>query len=239
MPTLLDRAAGLASKIAEYQKLKVAADNAEQFQTRANQFENLTEQITCALDALEALSDSNVGVSFRPIDGVCYAGKAKTLRAAIRDDPTVIDDPPFDLKHEFIDRISGFVVDADKAMNAAWRDYIAERSDLGADDVLSAFAGIPQFRPEIATIQQCRREIDTLGNRLPTDPRTAVAQLDELVIKHNTAWSALSAEDIPPAVISFIRAAANEGVALAAYSDEVRAWLERRDLINVFRIRLR
>jgi hypothetical protein len=63
--------------------------------------------------------------------------------------------------------------------------------------------------------------------------------LDALVADHNAAWAELSAEDIPGTVISFIRDAANEGALLTTYIDEVRTWLESRNLLNAFRIRLR
>jgi hypothetical protein len=49
----------------------------------------------------------------------------------------------------------------------------------------------------------------------------------------------LSAEDIPSSIVSFIRAAAAEGAPLATYTDQVQAWLESRNLLNAFRIRLR
>ena len=66
-----------------------------------------------------------------------------------------------------------------------------------------------------------------------------VAQLDALVADHNAAWVELSAEDIPSSIVSFIRAAAAEGAPLATYTDQVQAWLESRNLLNAFRIRLR
>ena len=236
---LLERATGLATKIAEYQKLKGAADNAEQFQTRANQFGALSEKIARTRAALEALADAGIGVSFAPTDGVGYAAKAETLRAALQDNPAAINAPPFDLKHKFIDRISGIAAAADKAMTDAWKAYVAKRADLGANDVLSALAEVPQFRPTVTTIQRCRKDIAALGNSLPTDPKATVARMDVLVAEHDTAWATLSAENIPPTVISFIRVAANEGALLTAYTDEVRAWLESRNLLNAFRIRLR
>ena len=236
---LLERATALATEIAEYQKLKVAADNAEQFQTRARQFGALSEKIAHTRAALQALADASVGVNFAPTDGVGYAAKAETLRAALQDNPATIDDPPFDLKHDFIDRISGIAAAADKAMTDAWKAYVAKRADLGANDMLSALAKVPQFRPAVTKIQQCREDIAALGNSLPIDPKAIVARLDALVSEHDTAWATLSAENIPPTVISFIRAAANEGAPLTAYTDEVRTWLESRNLLNALRIRLR
>ncbi|AMS39346.1 hypothetical protein [Aminobacter aminovorans] len=116
---------------------------------------------------------------------------------------------------------------------------LIKRADFGPNEVLSALAEVPQFRPSANKIRQCRSDIGALGNSLPADPKATVARLDALVAEHDTAWATLSADNIPPSVVSFIRAAANEGAALTTCTDEVRAWLESRNLLNAFRIRLR
>jgi len=236
---LLERATGLAARITQYHKLKGAADEAAQFETRANQLGVISERIARTRAALCKLTDAGVAISFAPSDGVGYAAKAKALRTAIQDNPAAINDPPFDLKNEFIDRLAAIAGGAEKAMNEAWRAYVAKRADFGSNDVLSALAEVSQFRPSVTKIRQCRSNISALGNSLPSDPQTTVARLDALIADHDAAWVELSAEDIPSSIVSFIRAAANEGAPLATYTDEVRAWFESRNLLNAFRIRLR
>jgi hypothetical protein len=237
---LLERATGLAARITQYHNLKGAADEAAQFETRANQLGAISERIARTRAALCKLADAGVTISFVPSDGAGYAAKAKALRTAIQDNPAAINDPPFDLKNEFIDRLAAIAGGAEKAMTEAWRAYVAKRADFGSNsDVLSALSEVSQFRPSVTKIRQCRSDISALGKSLPLDPQTAVARLDALVAEHNAAWAELSAEDIPSSILSFIRAAANEGTPLATYTDEVRAWLESRNLLNAFRIRLR
>ena len=236
---LLERSASLAAKITEYQKLRSMADEAEQFQTRANQFSTLSERISRTREALGKLASAGITVRFALTDGLGYATKARTLRAAIQDNPTAINAPPFDLKNDFTDRLAGIVVAVELAMTEAWKAHVAKRADFGSNDVLSALAQVPQFRSSVTKIRPCRTNIAALGNSLPPDPKATVARLDALVREHDAAWSELSAEGIPPSVVVFIRAAANEGALLTAYSDEVRTWLERRSLLNAFRIRLR
>ena len=98
---------------------------------------------------------------------------------------------------------------------------------------------MPQFRSAVIKVQQCRKDIADLGNSRPTDPKVTVARIEALVSEHESAWATLSADEIPPTVIAFIRAAADEGAPLTAYTDEVRAWLDGRNLLKAFRIRLR
>ena len=236
---LLERATGLAAKIAKYQELASAGDQAEQFQTRANQFGGVAENIAHAREALDQLVEAGVPVELVLTDGAEYAAKAKALRAEINSNPAAINDPPFDLKYEFIDRLNAIVAKANQAMMDTWKAFVAKRSDFGSDDVLTALAAVPQFRQSVARIRECRSDIATMGNSLPSDPRGSVRRLDALVAAHNAAWAELSAEDIPKSVLSFVRAAASDGAGLATYTDEVRAWLESRNLLTAFRIRLR
>lgn len=235
---LLERAADLTAKIAQYQKLKGAADESEQFHTRAKQLTEVAERISRARQALERLTNAGVEISFEPSDGAAYAAKAKALRAALQADPAIINDPPFDLKYEFADRLSGIAAAADHTMREAWIGYVAKRAAFGSEDVLSALAAVPQFRTSVAKIRRCRTEISALGNGMPADPNAAVARIDALVEEHDAAWSELSADDIPPSVVRFIRAAAGHGAALEALTAEVTSWLSGRGLLTAFRIRL-
>mgnify|MGYP006951077417 CR=1 FL=1 len=236
---LLERAASLTAKISDYLKLKGMADEGEQFQTRAKQFCDISDRVARTSEALAELASAGVTVNFTPIDGEAYAAKAKMLRVAIKGDPAAINSPPFDLKNAFIDRLAGIVAAADKRMGEAWKEYVRKRCNFSSSDVLNALAEVPQFRQNVINIRQYRAVIDKLASEFPLDARAAVARLGELLALHDGAWSALSAEDIPNDVISFFRAAAGDGAELTTYSNEVRAWLESRNLVGAFRIRIR
>jgi len=235
---LLERAADLTAKIAQYQKLKGAADESEQFHTRAKQLTEVAERITRVRQALDRLTNAGVDVRFEPSDGAAYAAKAKALRTALQAEPAVINNPPFDLKYEFADRLTGIATAADNAMREAWIGYVAKRAAFGSEDVLTALAAVPQFRTSVAKIRRCRTEISSLRNGVPTDPNAVVERIDALVEEHDAAWSELSADDIPPSVISFIRAAAGQGAPVEALTAEVKNWLAGRGLLATFRIRL-
>lgn len=236
---LLDRAATLATKINTYQKLKNSAAEAEQFGTRAKQFESASHLMAGLRETLSALADAGVEVDFEPSDGLGYADKARILRDAIKEDPAKVNDPPFDIKHAFTDRLIGIASAGHKAASAAWKAYVDKRATFGADDVLSALGQVPQFRVSVTKIRHIRSEVATLGSSLPTDPKAAIARLDSFLSQHEAAWNTLEASDIPLSVVAFIRAAANSEALLTAYTSEVQTWLESRNLLGAFRIKLR
>jgi len=236
---LLDRAATLATKINTYQQLKNSAEEADQFATRAKQFGDASKLLSGLRDTLAALSEAGVPVAFEPNDGIGYTEKARTLREAIKADPGKVNDPPFDIKYAFIDRLNGIATAGHKAASAAWTAYVEKRAAFGADDVLSALAKVPQFSANVIRIRNIRSEVAAFGIGLPADPKQAIARLEALIGQHETAWSSLAASDIPSSVVAFIRAAANGDAQLSAYTSEVQTWLESRNLLGAFRIKLR
>jgi hypothetical protein len=235
---LLDRAADLTAKITQYQKLKGTADESKQFQTRASQFASVADRIAGVRERLHKLAAAGVAITFEPSDGASYAAKAKALRVVLQANPAAINDPPFDLKHEFVDRLGGIAAAADQAVKEAWGAYVAKHVAVGSDDVLSALAAVPQFRASVSRIRRCRADIAALGGSVPSDPNAAVARMDSLRKDHDAAWSELSAEDMPPNILHFIRAATGEGAPLKALTPEVQTWLAERNLLTAFRIRL-
>ncbi len=236
---LLDRAAMLATKINTYQKLKNTAEEADQFATRATQFGDVSLLMTRLRETLSAIAEAGVPVDFEPSDGLGNAKKARLLRAVIKADPAKLNDPPFDIKYEFTDRLNGIAGAGRKAASEAWEAYVEKRATFGADDVLSALAQVPQFRKSVDKIRQIRGEMADFGADLPADPKEAIARLDALVSQHEAEWNSLAASDIPSSVVAFIRAASNGDALLNAYTSEVKMWLESRGLLGAFRIKLR
>lgn len=235
---LLDRAAAFATKINTYEKHKNSAAEAAQFDTRAKQLEAVSLLILRLRESLTALAEAGVRVDFQPSDGLGYADKARTLREAIKKDPAKVYDPPFDIKHAFIDRLNSIASAGQKAASNAWKNYVDKRAAFGADDVLSALGQVPQFRVSVAKIRQIRAEVAKFGASLPPNPKAAIASLDNMLIQHEAAWNTLAASDIPSSVVAFIRAAANSEALLSAYTSEVQTWLESRNLVGAFRVKL-
>lgn len=236
---LLERANAVAARINAYQKLKSTADEADKFATRARQFDQISVLLAALRETLEELERVGVTVDFTPLDGVGFADKARLLRLELGDDPARIDNPPFDLKYAFSDRLTGIAGAGAKAAQAGWKAYVDGRAPVGSDDVLSALAQIQQFRASVVRIRQIRSEIAGVGASLPSDPTAAIARLDTLIADHDTAWQTLEASDIPASVVGFIRAAATGDAMLSAFTPEVRSWLEGRGLISAFRITLK
>jgi len=235
---LLERAAGLAAKINQYEKLKGTAHEAAQFKTRADQFGAIAERMDRTTAALSRFAQAKIAVGFAFHDPALIE-RTRTLRTAIEQDPNAIGDPPFDLKYEFADRLYGLCEAAGQAMLQAWQAYVRDAAQSSSDEILNALSALPQFRQTIGRIRQCRMEIQSMFASVPEDVAAGAKRIGELVEAQRTAWAELSASDIPPAVIAFLKACGGDGAPLSALSDDVRAWLEARKLLGAFRILIR
>lgn len=234
---LLERAAGLASKIGQYGKLKAAANEAELFRTRATQLGEAAALLTQARVALDRFRAAGVPVDFHPVNATELSERVETLRDLARDNPAALADPPFNLRHLFTDRLRHLAVAANGAVSDAWRAYVAANGPAAHNDILNALGELPQMRAGVNRIRGYRQQVTALAASLPPDPAAAVAQLKTLVAAHDAAWRELTADEVPPSVIHFLRAAVT-GAPVSALTSEVRTWLDARNLLGSFKIRI-
>ncbi|MPW20164.1 hypothetical protein GCT13_25560 [Paraburkholderia sp. CNPSo 3157] len=235
---LLERATGLTGKIDRYQKLKAAAKAADIVRTRTDQIGKAAALIAHAREAIDRFKAAGVAIQFAPANADDLSEKASVLRTIAAETPAGLADPPFNIAYDFTDRLSGIALRADAAIRDGWRRYIEANSPGGSEEVLDALGKLPQLRLGVTRIRQCRQRIAALAATPPTEPARAIDELRELVAEHRTAWTELTSDNVPDAVIRFLRACAGEGAQVAALTVDVRNWLETRDLLGSLRIRI-
>lgn len=235
---LLERAAGLAEKIARYQKLKVAANEAELVRTRAAQVREAAALLAQARVALGRFSAAGISIQYSPANSEELAEKATKLRTIAAEDPAGLANPPFNVTHEFTNRLKSLATAANSSVEEGWRRFVVESAPSGSDEVLEALGKLPQMRNGVARIRLCRQKLAALAAAVPADPASAVKQLKGLETEHASAWAELTADSVPPAVLQFLRACAADGAPVANLTEEVRDWLEARELLDSFRIRI-
>jgi hypothetical protein len=235
---LLERAAGLAGRIERYQKLKGAAKEAELVGTRAGQIEEAAALLSQARVSLDKFSKAGIKFQYAPVSVQELTERATKLRAIAADNPAGLAEPPFNVAHEFTNRLKGLAVAANQSIEEGWKRFVAENTPGGSDDILEALGKLPQMRTGVTRIRQCRQKVSALAAAVPADPASAIEQLRVLSAEHGSAWAELTADSVPPSVLQFLRACAADGAPVTALTDEVRVWLESRGLIGSFRIRI-
>jgi hypothetical protein len=235
---LLERAAGLAEKIERYQKLKAAANEAQLVSTRASQVQEAAALMAQARAALDRFSKAGISIQYFPANAEELTEKATTLRTIADQDPAGLANPPFNVTHEFTNRLKSLAIAANRSIEEGWRRFVAENGPSSSDEVLEALGKLPQMHAGVARIRQCRQKVVALASAVPADPAGAVEQLRSLAAEHGSAWAELAADSVPPSVLRFLRACAAEGAPVTTLTEEVRSWLEAREVLGSFRIRI-
>lgn len=235
---LLERAAGLAGRIERYQKLKGAAKEAELVSTRAEQIEDAAALLSQARASLDKFSKAGISIQFAPAGVLELTEKAHRLRAIAAEEPAGLASPPFNVAHEFTNRLRGLAVAANQAIEVGWSRFVAENTPSGSDDVIEALGKLPQMRAGVTRIRLCRQKVTALAATVPADPASAIEQVRMLSAEHGSAWAELTADSVPTSVLQFLRACAADGAPVTTLTDEVRVWLESRGLLGSFRVRI-
>jgi hypothetical protein len=236
---LLERAKGLAVEIEQFERLKGSADQAKRFETRAAQFAAVAQRLSNTATAMKSLREAGVAVDFLPKDSSVLAERAAKLVAGFRSDPNSLNDPGFDVKYQFLDRLLAIAATGDEASLAAWQRYVKMNSYTAADEILVALASIPDYRAIVGRIRAIRARLEALAESVPSVPTAAIAEMNKIAAEHRTAWSEMTAGDIPGPVIAFLRDCAADGASVAAFTEGVKAWFSSRNLLHVFRIKIR
>ena len=235
---LLDQAKELATRIGDYSRLKSSAGAAKDFETRAASFSAAAVSLGIAKASLETMHAAGIVPSFTVTDADGLALKAITLRDLLKTDPATLNDPPFNLKYDFIDKINSLCSGAGKAMLVAWQARVAQNSEIASAEILTALSGVPQYKPVVARIGVLKGQVTMLANSVPADIPAGLAQLKTIMDAYAATWGEMTADGIPNSVIAFLRAAAAHGASLDQLTDEVRDWLDARRLLSLFRIKI-
>ena len=236
---LLDRAKQLAIRIEDYARLKSNAGAAKQFETRATMFGAAADLLEGAKTSLDRLKAGAISPDFVASDAASLVTKATTLRDLLRQDPSNLNDPPFNIKFDFVDRVNGVCLAANAAILTAWRAHVAANSEMASTEVLAALGAIPQYKPVVSRIGGLKAQIVTLAQSVPSDIASGVDQLKTTMDSYAAAWGEMTGDGIPKDVIAFLRGAAGpQGAAPDQLTEEVQAWLATRGLLPLFRIRI-
>lgn len=235
---LLERSAGLAEKINNYNRLLAAAKEARQYETRANQVQGAAQAVVDLHKKIAALREAGVSVAFVPVDGASLEERARIFREGLAKDPTIVQEPPFDLKNQFIDRLNGLAQGADRAMLAAWQAFVDERVTPYSDDILNALYAVPQFRPSVERMRAIGAQLNAMRNVIPSDVVGANQRLTQLGGVLSAAWAEITTDDIPQDVIRFLRACSGAGAPLSSLTESVHSWFKDKNLLGVFRVRI-
>lgn len=119
-----------------------------------------------------------------------------------------------------------------------WQKFVEKDLPSIHNDMLGIMENIPSFSTKVKKIKQLYQDISVQKVLIPVQEKVLleiVKQKQELTQE----WNSLGAEDVPSAVLTFIRSASSpQGASLLYLTPEVLAWLKQYNIQSFFKIRL-
>jgi hypothetical protein len=103
------------------------------------------------------------------------------------------------------------------------------------NEMLNLLAEVEAFKATVQRIQRLDLQIQQVEFPNSSEDFERVDQLIDLL---RQSWNSLSSDEVPEAVLSFLKAAANRGAPIDLLTPDVKDWLTRHGIAGSLRIRL-
>ncbi|MEG4841424.1 hypothetical protein [Microcoleus sp. B9-D4] len=211
--------------------------------TNLQGFQSRQEQIKQAVDGTLPLVQSLRTFRKKEIANLDLTQKAEILLTFIanveskfKEDPEwIIDNENFNEKN-FTSRIKQLQKALEEQLSQAWRRYRNQNRPSTNNEILNVLDKVSAFKPTVQRIRSLDLQI-LESNSIPQSSED-FERVDRLIEQLKQCWEGLNSDEVPEAVLLFLRVAANEGATFGLLTPEVKDWLAKNDLIDSLRIRL-
>jgi len=216
--------------------LRKYAEHYQGFQSRQKQIEQAVTGTLPLVQSLRAFRQREI-VNFDLTQKAdSFLKFIANVEAKFHEDPEwIIDNENFNNKN-FTSTVNQLQKALKEELSQAWRLYRIQKMPIANKEVLNVLDQVSAFKPTIQRIRYLELQIQD-SNSIPESIED-FAKVDRLIEQLKQCWDKLDADEVPEAVLDFLRIAANEGATLSLLTPEVKDWLTKHGLIDALRIRL-
>jgi hypothetical protein len=139
-------------------------------------------------------------------------------------------------KKNFTSRIEQLQNSLREQLNQSWWLYRNQNKPSTNNEILNLLDKVSAFKPTVQLIRSLDSQIQD-SNSIPQSSED-FERVDRLIEQLKQCWERLNSDEVPEAVLRFLRVAANEGATRGLLTPEVEDWLTKHRLIDSLRIRL-
>ncbi|HEU0301502.1 MAG TPA: hypothetical protein VFR37_18730 [Longimicrobium sp.] len=231
---ITQKAAAVIELAAQKKQARDVADRFEGFSSRARQVQDEVTRLEPLVATWRVLRAHGIPVQSPAARVQAALARVDEARSQYRADPLSVLENWY---RPASDALQAVCRDVDAELRSAWRRYVAGRIPSVNADLLDVLQQVPTFRHPVEVIRQRLRELRDQQEQLPASA-AALEAVDRRVSEIDAAWHKLTSDEVPSAVIEFLRQAGVGGAPLSLLTDEVRDWLVSRRIDTSFRIRL-
>ncbi|HYX18643.1 MAG TPA: hypothetical protein VE944_30610 [Nostoc sp.] len=232
---LLEKSQELIELSQRKKSLQSSAANLQIIQTRQ-------KQITDALASIHPLVEALKAFRQRGINNIDLTQKADSILSFVinaeenlqNNSDWILDNKNF--KGNILkSNVENLKTTLEQQLSEAWKSYRDQQMPSTNNEILNLLAKVEAFKQTVLQIQIIDREIKNV-----IYPKN---NADFVVYEHKIEqlkyhWNSLSSDEVPQAVLHFLRAAANQGAPLNFLTSEVQDWINQHGISDSLKIRL-
>ncbi len=216
--------------------LQKYAKNLQGFQSRQQQIEQAVTRTLPLVQSLRAFrqkGSTNFDLTQKAEALLTFIAN---VEAEFQEDPEwIIPNENFNKKN-FTSRIEQLQNSLREQLDQSWWLYRNQNKPSTNNEILNLLDKVSDFKPTVQSIRNLDVQIRE-SNSIPQSSED-FERVDRLIEQLKQCWDRLDADEVPEAVLNFLRVAANEGATLGLLTPEVKDWLAKHGLIDCLRIRL-
>lgn len=226
--------APLSERADELRALLRRRSNLTKASTKGEHLHQLAALLESAADSVEPCAQAfgTLRANDVEVEGPREPAKVTEARTLVRDLLDASEDVDLvtnrsnqDLATQVAKRVGTYAEHQAKRNESAWSAYLAPpRVPERNDELLEVIATVEDLGEQTRAIKGLFRQLDTLRTQPPTD-QASWDRAAALVQQLREGIEGLDSSDMPPPVLSFIKAAAAGGAPLSTYTQEVADWL--------------
>ncbi len=216
--------------------LQKDAENLQGFQSRQQQIEQAVAETIPLVQSLRAFRQKGITNFHLTQKAEILLTFIANVEAEFKKNPEwIIPNENFNKKN-FTSRIEQLQNSLREQLNQSWWLYRNQNKPSTDNEILNLLDKVSAFKPTVQRIRSLDWHIQE-SNSIPESSED-FERVDRLIEQLKQCWDGLNADEVPEAVLRFLRVAANEGATRALLTPEVEDWLTKHRLIDSLRIRL-
>lgn len=209
--------------------------NLQGFQSRQEQIAKAVAEIQPLVSALRAFRQRGIADFDLTQKADALLTFIATTEARFQEEPEWIIDNKNFKGNIFNSSVEGLKNLLRQHLGQAWRSYLVQHIPSTNKEMLNLLAGVEEFKPTVQRIQRLDLQIQQVEFPKSSEDFERVEQLINLL---RQSWNSLSSDEVPDAVLGFLKEAANQGAPIDRLTPEVKDWLTRHRIAGSLRIRL-
>ncbi len=240
MTNLIERSEKLGAEVEEMIALESISNQVEAIKTRASQLENVLEKLRLNLSIAYRLKNSTDAIecvtSFSSMEGIRH--RLSEYQKQLADNPTFVQQPT-DIQLKTLQPIEKYTEDIRVSADSAWKLYVQQQLPIISKELFDALSKVPSLKSRVRNFRDKWQMVGTFSIKAPESDRE-ICRTKELILECRQAWDELDAEEVPNDVMKLLQEATNsQGAQLSRLTPTALSWLDKHELTNNFRIRIR